>query len=83
MARTILIVEDDRALAGTLEIGLLALDDVDTVTVFDGREAMEPAPDSGQNRRVLDDALDLARWQRIEAEHAPDADAERSTGERT
>ena len=43
----------------------------------DGREAMEPAPDSGQNRRVLDDALDLARWQRIEAEHAPDADAER------
>jgi|SRR6187402_1372320 DNA-binding response OmpR family regulator len=50
MARTILIVEDDRALAGTLEIGLLALDDVDTVTVFDGREAMEylevntPAP---------------------------------------
>jgi DNA-binding response OmpR family regulator len=50
MARTILIVEDDRALAGTLEIGLLAFDDVDTVTVFDGREAMEylethvPAP---------------------------------------
>ena len=50
MARTILIVEDDRELAGTLEIGLLALDDVDTVTVFDGREAMEyletitPAP---------------------------------------
>lgn len=41
MARNILIVEDDRALAGTLEIGLLALDDVDTVTVFDGREAME------------------------------------------
>ena len=41
MARTILIVEDDRALAGTLEIGLLALDDVDTMTVFDGREAME------------------------------------------
>ena len=40
MARTILIVEDDRALAGTLEIGLLAFDDVDTVTVFDGREAM-------------------------------------------
>lgn len=41
MAQTILIVEDDRALAGTLEIGLLAIDDVDTVTVFDGRAAME------------------------------------------
>jgi DNA-binding response OmpR family regulator len=40
MARTILIVEDDRALAGTLEIGLLAFADVDTVTAFDGREAM-------------------------------------------
>lgn len=61
MARTILIVEDDRALAGTLEIGLLSFDDVDTVTVFDGREAMEylethaPAP-----AMVLTD-LDLPR----------------------
>ncbi len=60
MARTILIVEDDRAVAGTLEIGLLAVENVDTVTVFDGRDAIDylerhPAP-----ALVLTD-LDLPR----------------------
>ncbi|MEO6037800.1 MAG: response regulator, partial [Saprospiraceae bacterium] len=61
MARTILIVEDDRALAGTLEIGLLALDDVDTVTVFDGREAMEYLEVNSPAPAVVLTDLDLPR----------------------
>lgn len=60
MARNILIVEDDRALAGTLEIGLLALENVDTVTVFDGREAMEYLEAHAPPVIVLTD-LDLPR----------------------
>lgn len=60
MARTILIVEDDRALAGTLEIGLLAIDDVDTVTVFDGREAMDYLERNAAPVAVMTD-LDLPR----------------------
>ena len=60
MAQNILIVEDDRALAGTLEIGLLALDDVDTVSVFDGREAMEYLSTNDPPAAVLTD-LDLPR----------------------
>jgi DNA-binding response OmpR family regulator len=61
MARTILIVEDDRALAGTLEIGLLAIDDVDTVTVFDGREAMEYLETKSPPPAVVLTDLDLPR----------------------
>lgn len=61
MARTILIVEDDRELAGTLEIGLLALDDVDTVTVFDGREAMEYLETNTPAPAVILTDLDLPR----------------------
>ncbi len=61
MARTILIVEDDRALAGTLEIGLLALDDVDTVTVFDGREAMEYLETNTPVPAIILTDLDLPR----------------------
>ncbi len=61
MARTILIVEDDRALAGTLEIGLLALDDVDTVTVFDGREAMEFLEINSPPPAIVLTDLDLPR----------------------
>ncbi|HEU0119331.1 MAG TPA: response regulator [Bryobacteraceae bacterium] len=60
MARTILIVEDDRALAGTLEIGLLALTGVDTVTVFDGRAAMDYLESHRPPALVLTD-LDLPR----------------------
>ena len=61
MAQTILIVEDDRALAGTLEIGLLALDDVDTVTVFDGREAMEYMEENSPAPAIVLTDLDLPR----------------------
>jgi DNA-binding response OmpR family regulator len=61
MARTILIVEDDRALAGTLEIGLLAIDNVDTVTVFDGREAMEYLETHSPAPAVVLTDLDLPR----------------------
>jgi DNA-binding response OmpR family regulator len=61
MARTILIVEDDRALAGTLEIGLLTFDDVDTVTVFDGREAMEYLETHTPVPAVVMTDLDLPR----------------------
>lgn len=61
MARTILIVEDDRALAGTLEIGLLAFDDVDTVTVFDGREAMEYLAVNSPPPAIVMTDLDLPR----------------------
>lgn len=76
MARTILIVEDDRALAGTLEIGLLAIDNVDTVTVFDGREAMEylenhsPAPAVVLTDLELPrvDGYQLIRWMRARPE---------------
>ncbi len=35
-----------------------------------GHEAMEPAVDSKRNRIVLDDALDLAKWQQIETAYA-------------
>jgi 2-methylisocitrate lyase-like PEP mutase family enzyme len=34
----------------------------------DGRENMAPAPESARSRAILDDALDLARWQRTEAQ---------------
>lgn len=61
MARTILIVEDDRALAGTLEIGLLSFDDVDTVTVFDGREAMEFLEANSPPPAIVLTDLDLPR----------------------
>ncbi|MBL8236255.1 MAG: response regulator [Bryobacterales bacterium] len=81
MARTILIVEDDRALAGTLEIGLLAFDDVDTVTVFDGREAMQylethtPAPALVMTDLDLPrvDGYQLIAWMRSQPElrHVP------------
>lgn len=37
----------------------------------DGFESMDPAPDSAHNRAVLDDALDVARWNALEASHAP------------
>lgn len=60
MARTILIVEDDRALAGTLEIGLLAIEGVETMTVFDGREAIEYLERHAPPAAVLTD-LDLPR----------------------
>jgi 2-methylisocitrate lyase-like PEP mutase family enzyme len=36
----------------------------------DGIEALAPAADSARNRKVLDDALDVAKWQRIEADAA-------------
>ena len=38
----------------------------------DGIEHMEPAADSAHNRAVLDDALDIARWQAVEASPEPD-----------
>jgi two-component system CheB/CheR fusion protein len=60
MARTILIVEDDRALAGTLEIGLLKFD-VETVTVFDGREAMEYLETNSPPPAIVLTDLDLPR----------------------
>ena len=37
-----------------------------------GIEAMSPAATSAANRRVLDDALDAGRWQRIETQFAKD-----------
>jgi hypothetical protein len=33
----------------------------------DGVEPMTPADDSASNRAILDDALDSARWQAIDA----------------
>jgi 2-methylisocitrate lyase-like PEP mutase family enzyme len=36
----------------------------------DGIETLAPAADSARNRKVLDDALDVAKWQRIEADVA-------------
>jgi len=35
----------------------------------DGSEPMSPAPESRDNRKVLDEALDVARWQQIETRH--------------
>ena len=40
----------------------------------DGREAMAPAADAAEQRRVLDDALDVDRWHRIETDHRPPGD---------
>jgi len=40
----------------------------------DGVETMNAAADSGHNRIALDNALDVARWRRVEAEFAPPAD---------
>lgn len=40
----------------------------------DGIETLAPAADSARNRKVLDDALDVAKWQRIEAGVAPTDD---------
>jgi DNA-binding response OmpR family regulator len=76
MARKILIVEDDRALAGTLEIGLLAIENADTVTVFDGRAAMDylqtHAPPPAVVLTDLDlprvDGVHLIRWMRTRPE---------------
>jgi 2-methylisocitrate lyase-like PEP mutase family enzyme len=34
-----------------------------------GAETMPPSPASAHNRAVLDDALDVARWQQIETRH--------------
>lgn len=48
----------------------------------DGVEAMAPAADSRQNRRVLDDALALARWQQVEADYPSLDDSAESTSER-
>jgi 2-methylisocitrate lyase-like PEP mutase family enzyme len=47
-----------------------------------GSEAMTPASDSARNRIVLDDALDLAKWQRIEADYLPRDGAGSEPGER-
>lgn len=41
----------------------------------DGLEAMEPAAHSNQSRQILDDALDLARWRRVEADYGLGDDA--------
>ena len=41
----------------------------------DGREGMEPAAQSGRYRQILDEAVDLARWQGIEAAHASSGEA--------
>ncbi|MEP7063071.1 MAG: isocitrate lyase/PEP mutase family protein [Betaproteobacteria bacterium] len=41
----------------------------------DGSATMAPAIDSRQNRIALDDALDLARWQRVEADFPPTGNA--------
>jgi 2-methylisocitrate lyase-like PEP mutase family enzyme len=48
----------------------------------DGSEAMTPATDSAQNRIALDDALDLAKWQRLEADYLPRDGAGNGPGER-
>jgi 2-methylisocitrate lyase-like PEP mutase family enzyme len=40
----------------------------------DGIETLAPAADSARNRKVLDDALDVAKWQRIEADAASTAE---------
>ena len=48
----------------------------------DGVDAMAPAADSRQNRRVLDDALALARWQQVEADYPSLDDSAESTSER-
>jgi len=40
----------------------------------DGREAMAPGPEAAVQRRVLDDALDVERWRRIETEYAAPRD---------
>jgi hypothetical protein len=37
-----------------------------------GAEAMSPAATSATDRGVLDDALDTARWQRVETQFAKD-----------
>jgi hypothetical protein len=41
----------------------------------DGREGMEPAAQSSRYRQILDEAVDLARWQGIEAAHASSGEA--------
>ena len=41
----------------------------------DGREAMSPGGEAAQQRKVLDDALDVERWRRIETEYAAPKDA--------
>jgi 2-methylisocitrate lyase-like PEP mutase family enzyme len=46
----------------------------------EGRVPMEPAVESRRNRATLDDALDLARWQRIEAEFSSLGGAEQPAG---
>jgi len=38
----------------------------------DGSEPMSPAPESRDNRKVLDEALDVARWQQIETRYSPE-----------
>lgn len=37
----------------------------------DGTEAMSPSPESRDNRKRLDEALDVERWQQIETRHSP------------
>lgn len=49
----------------------------------DGSAAMTPAADSRQNRIALDDALDLARWQKVEAEFPPPSTPPLSPSDRT
>lgn len=45
-----------------------------------GQGTMEPAADSRRNRVALDDALDLAKWQRIEADYSTIGGAGSSAG---
>lgn len=61
MARTVLIVEDDRALAGTLEIALAALEGVEPVLAHDGREAISFLENSTNPPAIVLTDLDLPR----------------------
>lgn len=49
----------------------------------DGIETMAPAEHSARSRAILDDALDLPRWQRIEAEGAASGNAVPFTSDRS
>ncbi|MBM3784306.1 MAG: response regulator [Acidobacteria bacterium] len=60
MRTTILVVEDDRSLAGTIELALVAFDGCETVTVNDGQRAIQHLSGASAPALVITD-LDLPR----------------------
>lgn len=60
MPNVILIVEDDRSLAGTIELAMMAVDSTETVAVNDGQAAMDYLRRASAPALVITD-LDLPR----------------------